>query len=254
MLVRMCALLCILVAQCGWSASLPDIIERVRPSIVAVGTAYPPRQPGRKGPRVNYRGTGFVVTDGRHVVTNLHVLPAQLDLENRQALAVFSGHGANTIAHTAREVRRDEERDLVLLSISGSKLPPLSLADSSEVREGQDIALIGFPLGMVLGLYPVTHRGIISAITPMAQPLPNSRSLDSVKLRRMRDHSMSFQLDAIAYPGNSGSPVFELETGKVIGVVNSVVVKQTKEALLSNPSGISYAIPSSFVEKLLLSN
>jgi serine protease Do len=253
MLVRMCALLCLLLAQRGWSASLPDLIERVRPSIVAVGTAYPPRQPLRTGERMTYRGTGFVVSDGRHVITNLHVLPAQLDVNNKQSLAVFSGHGKTATAHTAKEVRRDEEHDLVLLEIFGSKLPALSLADSSTVREGQDIALIGFPLGMVLGLYPVTHRGIVSAITPMAQPLPNSRGLDSIKLRRMRDHSMSFQLDAIAYPGNSGSPVFELEGGKVIGVVNSVVVKETKETMLTNPSGISYAIPASFVERLLKS-
>ena len=60
-----------------------------------------------------------------------------------------------------------------------------------------------------------------------------------------------FQLDGIAYPGNSGSPLWFPEDGKVYGVVNAVYVKGSKEAALSRPSGISYAIPSDYVIKLL---
>ncbi len=60
-----------------------------------------------------------------------------------------------------------------------------------------------------------------------------------------------FELDAIAYPGNSGSPVWHPDTGEVLGVVNSVYVKGAKEAALSAPSGISYAIPVKYVHQLL---
>jgi serine protease Do len=249
--VKIAALLCLLVMQRSWSMTLPDIIAQVRPSIVAVGTAYPPRQPHQSVERVAYSGTGFVVGDGRHVITNLHVLPKNLDVDNRQGLAIFTGRGASATARPVREVRRDEAHDLVLLEIQGEKLPALSLGDSGLVREGQDIAFIGFPIGMVLGLYPVTHRGIISAITPMAQPSRSSSELNSVKLRRMRGRYMAFQLDAIAYPGNSGSPVIELDSGRVVGVINSVLVKETREAILSKPSGISYAIPISHAVKLM---
>ena len=52
-------------------------------------------------------------------------------------------------------------------------------------------------------------------------------------------------------PGNSGSPVFELQRGTVIGVINSVIVKQSREAAITNPSGITYAIPVNFVRELL---
>ncbi len=52
-----------------------------------------------------------------------------------------------------------------------------------------------------------------------------------------------FQLDGTAYPGSSGSPLYDPETGLVYGVINMVFVKGTKEAALSNPSGITYAIP-----------
>jgi S1-C subfamily serine protease len=60
-----------------------------------------------------------------------------------------------------------------------------------------------------------------------------------------------FGLDAIAYPGNSGSPVWRPDTGEVLGVVNSVYVKGSKEAVLTAPSGISYAIPAKYVHQLL---
>lgn len=60
-----------------------------------------------------------------------------------------------------------------------------------------------------------------------------------------------FQLDATAYPGNSGGPLFDPNTGEVLGVVNMVLIKGTRESALSQPSGISYAIPIRHVKDLL---
>ena len=54
-----------------------------------------------------------------------------------------------------------------------------------------------------------------------------------------------------AYPGNSGSPVYHIESGEVVGVINKVFVSQGKESALSAPSGISYAIPVKHVDALL---
>jgi serine protease Do len=248
---RVSTWICLMLAPSAWSSGIPDLIEKVRPSVVGVGTAYPPRQPNVKGDRVVYLATGFVVGDGRHIITNAHVTALTLDSDHNQTLAVFTGRGVNATAHPAQVVREDEEHDLVLLEIQGSKLPALQLGNSDAVREGQDIAFTGFPLGMALGLYPVTHRGMVSAITPAAQPSAHSDKLNSVKIKRMRSGFDVFQLDASAYPGNSGSPVFELYSGRVIGVVNSVVVKETKETMLSRPSGITYAIPAKYIKTLL---
>ena len=55
----------------------------------------------------------------------------------------------------------------------------------------------------------------------------------------------------MAYPGNSGSPVYDPETGKVLGVINMVFVKGTKESVLTQPSGITYAVPSNHLRALL---
>jgi len=247
------ALACVIawLPQSGQGAELADVIDGVRPSIVGVGTAYPPRQPRRKGPAVTYRGTGFVVGNGRQVITNAHVLPDEVDAENREALVVFSGRGAKAQATPVRVVRKDEEHDLALLEMTDRVMPALALGSDSDVREGQAIAFTGYPMGMVLGLYPVTHRGIVSVIAPVARPAEDSRSINAAQMRRLRSPFDAFQLDATAYPGNSGSPVYLAATGVVIGVINSVAIKESRESLLEKPSGISYAIPVSHVKALL---
>jgi serine protease Do len=245
------ALLVLLSPFAAWPASLPDVIDQIRPSIVGVGTAYPPRQPNRKGEAVSYRGTGFVVGNGRQVITNAHVIPDKLDVDHKESIAIFSGRGAEAKAHSVRVVSTDKEHDLALLEFQGATLPAMQLGDSDTVREGQEIAFTGFPMGMVLGLYPVTHRGIVAAITPMARPAENARTINAAQMRRLRNLFDAFQLDATAYPGNSGSPVYEPDTGRVVGVINSVVVKESKESILQKPSGISYAIPVNHVHNLL---
>ena len=59
------------------------------------------------------------------------------------------------------------------------------------------------------------------------------------------------KLYAIAYPGNSGSPVYELRHGEVVAVLNSVLVKAAKESALKDPSAIAYAIPVAHLQALL---
>ena len=82
--------------------------------------------------------------------------------------------------------------------------------------------------------------------------MPSAQQLNSQSIHRLRQGSYDiYQLDATAYPGNSGGPLLSVETGEVIGVVNSVAVKSTKESALSQPSGITYAIPVKFVSELL---
>jgi len=227
------------------AAGLPDTIDKLRPSVVAVGIYQP-----SGSPRQQFRGTGFVVDNGHLVVTNYHVLPEKLDQNKREQLAVFSGRGRKARFHNAKIVTSDAAHDLALLYIS-EPLPALTLSGKSRVREGTEIAFTGFPLGMALGLYPVTHRGIVSAISPMAPPQLGSKVLSAKMIRAMRNPYDVLQLDATAYPGNSGSPVYDQRSGNVIGVINSVLVKGNKEAAIEKPSGISYAIPVSFVRELL---
>lgn len=241
------ALGAILPALSAPAAELADTVSKVKASVVAVGTMKPARQPPAE-----FLATGFAVGQGRHVVTNAHVLPDMLDPQGKETLAIFIGRGKQVESRKATKVAIDPVHDLTLLKFEGSPLPPLPLGESRPLREGQAVAFTGFPLGVVLGLFPVTHTGIVSAISPIAIPAGAAWQLDGPTLKRLREEPYEvLQLDAIAYPGNSGSPLYEPGTGRVIGVVNKVFVQESKEAALEKPSGISYAIPIRHVQALL---
>jgi len=226
--------------------SLANTIAKIKPGIVAVGTYMP-----KRSPRAFFLATGFAVGDGSLIVTNAHVIPDKMDNEHMEQVAVFYHKDNNDKAILATEVALDKEHDLAILKIAGELLSPLKLGSVSSVREGQLYAFTGFPIGMVLGLFPVTHRGIVSAITPNVIPMIRADQINEKIHRRLQDPYNVFQLDATAYPGNSGSPLYDPDTGKVIGVINKVFVQESKENVLSKPSGISYAIPVNHVENLL---
>lgn len=227
-------------------ADLPQTLVKVKPSVVGVGSIQPTRNPARM-----FYGTGFVVGDGLTVITNVHVLPPVMDTAQLEQLAVLSGDARNPVIREAKAIALDREHDIAVLRISGEPLPALALGDSNAMREGSTVAFTGFPLGMLLGLYPATHRGVVAAITPYVVPTANSRQLEVKTIKRLGRPFNVFQLDAIAYPGNSGSPMYDPETGVVYGVLNSVFVKESKENLLKQPSGITYVIPSNHIRELL---
>jgi S1-C subfamily serine protease len=69
---------------------------------------------------------------------------------------------------------------------------------------------------------------------------------------RLREGNFQLlQLDATAYPGNSGGPVFDVESGQVVGVLSSGLVKAGRESALSSPTGITYAVPVAPLRALL---
>ena len=242
-------------ALAGWAAAplhagLPEVVAASKPSEMAVGLYN-----ALSSPRFTFRGTGFVVGDGQLLATNAHVLPEdpaalqQLTLQfpgNRRP-----GQDAPLETRALTLLSVDRLHDVALLRIAGSPLPALALADAP-AREGQAVAFIGFPVGGLLGFSPVTHRAIIASITPIALPPPTAARLDAASIARLRQPSFDiFQLDGTAYPGNSGGPLLDAETGQVLGLLNMVLVKTSRENLLSQPSGISYAIPVEHLRALL---
>ena len=243
-------LLCVL----GLSAraGLPELVAAAKPAVVAVGTFDP-----LASPRFNFRGTGFVVTDGRTLMTNAHVVPEETAAQGQLVLLVGGkrgGTGPEVLPETRplKLLQLDRTHDLALLQFGGEPLPVMTLDTGDGTREGQAVAFIGFPIGGLLGFSPVTHRATVSSITPIALPTPTARQLDAAAVARLRQGSFDIlQLDGTAYPGNSGGPLFNIDNGQVVGVINMVLVKTSKESLLSNPSGITYAIPVRYVRELL---
>lgn len=244
---RLAAGLCAMLLEAGAAgAGLPETLAKVKPSVVAVGTFQRTRSPAFR-----FLATGFVVGSGLTIATNAHALPPTLDTEHFEQLVIALplGDGKSEV-RPARRDAVDGEHDLAMLAIDGSPLPALALAVADAVPEGSEVAFTGFPIGGALGLTPVTHRGIVSALTPISIPQGNARRLDPKMVRSLADPFRVYQLDATAYPGNSGSPLYDIDSGEVVGIINMVFVKSTKENVISDPSGITYAIPVRYLRAL----
>ncbi|MDM4764863.1 serine protease [Pelomonas sp. SE-A7] len=229
-------------------SSREALIERASSAVLPVGTFA-----ATDSPRFQFRGTGFAIGDGRQVVTNVHVLPPSLEAGRRMAVLVREPAGEGRIRVLELQTM-DRARDLAVLRLlDGPSLENrLSLASAREPRAGQEVLLMGYPLAGALGYSLVTHRGMISARTRMAIPAASGRGLSSSAVAALRGEAIDLlQLDAVAYPGNSGGPLLDAQSGEVIGIVNMVLVKAGHESALSQPSGISYAIPVAALQALL---
>ena len=163
--------------------SLPTLVKRVKPAVVAI-TTY-----DDKGEAV-MTGSGFFLRPGQ-VVTNLHVVRGSV----RAEIKTLDGKGKMYPVNGTIAI--DEEGDLALLSVE----MPLERARTSELAselpdEGEPIFVIGNPLK----LEGSVSDGIVSAV----REVPNSYRI--------------IQITAPISHGNSGSPVFNLR-GQVLGVV-----------------------------------
>lgn len=158
-------------------------------------------------------GSGAVVSEEGHIVTNLHVV------RGASAVTVYLNDGR---AFPARILGGDPRTDLALLQIDAERLVPVRWGNSDAVRVGQGVFAVGNPLG----LQETVTRGIISA-----------------KGRRASTEAVNefFQTDAAVNQGNSGGPLIDLR-GQVVGINNLVT---------SSGQGISFAIPSNTVRRVI---
>jgi serine protease Do len=252
--MRLLVLLLTCFAAQAQTLSLPQIISQAKPSVVAVGTYQSSRNPSFR-----FLASGFAVGDGLSIVTNAHVVTGtRLDGGSGERFAVVTPKTPNTPQELHLRLlslqSHSPSQDLAHLRIvEGLPLPALSLATTDTVQEGQSVLAIGYPIGSVLGLTAVSHRGMVSAITPISIPQAQSGQLDERSIRQLRGKPlMLYQLDLTAYPGSSGSPVLDAATGQVIAIISGGASKGTKEMALSAPTGITYAIPVQYLEPLLV--
>ncbi len=239
-------------AQAAPPSATQSTIERVKASIVAVGTFQRARQP-----QFRFLGTGFAVSDGTLIATNAHVMPglleARAESEAESLVVVLPAREATQwVVRDAQPAAVAADQDLAVLRIAGPAVPHLALGDSDQVKDGQQYLFTGFPLGGALGLIPSTHRAMVAAVTPIVLPTGNSAQLEASVIRKLKAGAFDvFQLDAMAFPGSSGSPLYDAVSGEVIGIVNMALARSTREATLLQPTGIAYAVPVNHLRELL---
>lgn len=221
-------------------------VARIRPSVVAVGSYRI-----NDTPTVQYSGTGFVVGDGRVVATNAHVVQALRQRDRLDSLRVFFPDGAPVAGRVATVIAEDSFHDVALLRFDGLPAPAIPIDPTVEAPQGQEIGVLGYPIGTALGLVPATHKGVVAAVVPAVLPLPKGVKLTPELAEAIRRPYNLYQLDLVIYPGNSGSPLFDGRDGRLYGIINKTLATRTREHMLENPSAIGYAVPAKWIHDLL---
>jgi len=180
-----------------------------------------PRGQFRRSPRdealvQNSLGSGVIVTNEGHIITNTHVVDQVDEIE----VQLSDGR-----TKKARLVGADEQLDLAVLKIDSPGVKPLVLADSDTVQPGDSVLAIGNPFG----LQETVTDGIISW-----KGQPNSTDLRGDLL----------QTNAAINPGNSGGPLINVR-GEVVGINEQIVSSS------GGSQGIGFAIPSNTVRAVL---
>ena len=218
------------------------LVNSVVPSVVAVKTTtklairreygvdpfefFFPNQRRSRNPRdealvQNSLGSGVVVTNEGHIITNNHVVT------DRQGRPVDQIEVQLSDGRTkkARVVGADDQVDLAVLKIDEPGVKPLKLADSDMVQPGDFVLAIGNPLGFE----ETVTDGIISS-----KGRPN----------RSDAFAGLLQTNAAINPGNSGGPLINIR-GEVIGI-NTAIASTT-----GGSQGLGFAIPSNTVHMAL---
>ena len=183
--------------------SVADITETALPSVAHVITS-------------SGTGSGFVINEDGLIVTNEHVIG-----DDKEVVIRF----ANGNNHWGYVTQLDPILDLAYVQVlGGEKYNPMAIGNSDEIRVGENVITIGFPLSRELGLQPTVSVGIISA-----------------------KRGDQLQTDASINPGSSGGPLLDMY-GQVIGVVVSRIEADNSGRSIE---GIGFAIPINAVEPSL---
>jgi 2-alkenal reductase len=203
---------------------LIQLYEQANPGVVAIRVA------SQEGGGL---GSGFVIDNDGHIITNYHVVRDAEDLE----IAFSSGYKTR-----GEVIGTDADSDIAVIKVNAppEELYPLPLGDSNQIKVGQIVVAIGNPLG-----YDGTMTtGVISSL---------GRTLDSLHEAPGGNYFTAgdiIQTDAAINPGNSGGPLINLD-GEVVGV--NFAIQSNSIDLSGNPinSGIGFAVSINIVKRVV---
>ncbi len=209
----------------GCAQSFPDLVTKVNSSVVTVqvlerknmGIGNPSSFTSAEG-----MGSGVLVGDKR-----LYVLTAAHVVANASKIQILFANGS-TIGATNRRIDRTSDVALLQLNKPANSIPPAKIGDSEKMRIGDEIFIIGNPLGLEHSV----STGIISG-------------KHSEKSEQSRTKLMEFfQTDASINKGNSGGPMFNMQ-GEVVGIVSSIL------SFSGGFEGLGFAATSSIAKEIL---
>ena len=177
------------------------------------------QSPQNNGPRVG-SGSGVIISNQGHIVTNNHVIDQADDVE-------VTLH--DNRSYKAKVIGTDPTTDIAVLQIEQEGLPYLGLSNSDNAKVGEWVLAVGNPFN----LNSTVTAGIISAKARNIGIIGDSTSIESF-----------IQTDAAVNPGNSGGALVNLN-GDLVGI-NTAIASPT-----GSYSGYSFAVPSNIVNKVV---
>jgi serine protease DegS len=173
------------------------------------------RVPGR-GQRIERTlGSGVIMSNRGHILTNNHVI-AEADAIQ---VMLHDGRSANAVV-----IGKDPATDLAALQVDLPDLQPITLGDSNTARVGDVVLAIGNPLGF----RHTVSQGIVSALGRFG--LQSNTYEDYI------------QTDAIIHQGNSGGALIDVQ-GRLLGINTLIYTARDQSRRSSTGIGISLAIP-----------
>jgi len=167
-------------------------------------------------------GSGVIISQDGYIITNNHVVQGA-----DQVQVTFNDRNTQI----AKVVGTDPSTDIAVLKIDGKNLPYMELGNSDQVKLGQWVLAVGYPLN----LEATVTAGIVSA---------KGRAIGLNDSRRKSGAVESYiQTDAAVNPGNSGGALVNTQ-GQLIGI-NAAIASPT-----GSYAGYSYAIPSNLAQKV----
>jgi putative serine protease PepD len=204
--------------------SIAAVAAKVLPSTVQIVAEYQGKDQGATG-------SGFVLDDKGHVITNNHVV-AEADQDDGP-IDVIDQQGNHM---KATVVGRSTVYDIAVLDVPKAKdLKPASVGSADQMRVGESVVAIGSPLG----LSATVTSGIVSAV---------NRPVTTGEGESENSYINAVQTDAAINPGNSGGPLVNLQ-GQVVGV-NSAIASLGSQVSSDQGGniGVGFAIPIEQVE------
>lgn len=183
--------------------SIPDIVKKVTPSVVAIHTEVTAYDIFLQPIPSQGVGTGIIIDSNGYIVTNNHVI------ENAQSVQVITNDGKS---FDAVKVNGDPLTDVAVIQIDAKNLPVAEIGSSKTLLVGEGVVAVGNALALEGG--PTVTSGIVSYIGRSIME-PNGNVLYDL-----------VQTDAAINPGNSGGPLLNM-SGQVIGI-NSAVASQAE--------------------------
>ncbi len=177
-------------------------------------------------------GSGFVIDEQGHILTNFHVVEGETDLE----VAFSSGYKAR-----GEVIGTDLDSDLAVIKVDAppEELSPLPLGDSDRVRVGQTVIAIGNPFGL-------SGTMTVGVVSGLGRTL---RSMHTTADGGTFSAGDIIQTDAAINPGNSGGPLINLN-GEVIGVNQAIRTNNVSASGDPLNSGVGFAIPINIIKRV----